>query len=110
LRDDGKGKDSQAGDRLFTGVWTPAETGVLHLDYVPVGGSAAMQASGALEVLGRLRFGAPAPLQLGRIKSESAAAGQLDLGSADIRGQFDVKVSTPFQSARSLLEVDLGNG
>lgn len=110
LRDDGKGADSKAGDRTFTGAWTPAETGTLHLDYVPVGGSHAAQASAPLEVFGRLKFGPSVPVQFGRIGSKSDSTRQLDLGSADVRGDFQVNVTTPFKSERSIMEIDLGNG
>src|SRR5207253_8830697 len=94
----------------FTGTWAPREIGALHLDYVPVGGSVAAPASVPLEVVGHLRFGPPVPVLFGRVKSESEANGQLDLSSADIRGEFELKISTPFQRKRSALEVDLGNG
>jgi len=102
--------DQKKGPNVFTGRWTPTSTGTFNLEYVPIGGSAAAQASAPIEVRGRLQFGRATPVKLGRIKSESTAAGQLDLGSADVRGQFDVNVSTPFQGARELLEVDLGKG
>ena len=110
LRDDGKGSDRKGSDRIFSGDWTPADTGTLHLDYVPVGGSPAPPAGAPLEVVGRLRFARPVPVPLGRLKSASTATGQLDLGSADVRGNFELKVSTSFQRARSVLEIDLGNG
>jgi len=110
LRDDGTGADRQAGDRTFTGSWTPTDTGTVHLDYVPVGGSLAAQASGQLDVLGRLRFGRPSPVQFGRLRSETDAIRQLDLSSADVRGGFDLQVTTSFECTRTVMEIDLGNG
>lgn len=109
LRDDGKGKDRQAGDRTYTGTWTPRQTGTMHLDYVPVGGSVTPKVSVPLEVLGRLRFGRLSPVGLGRAGSDSETVGQLDLGPADVRGEFEVKVTTPFDLTRSVLEIDLGD-
>jgi hypothetical protein len=109
LRDDGKGADRQSGDRIYTADWTPSDPGMFHLDYVPVGGSPALQASAPLEVLGRLRFGSAVPIQLGRLTSKSTGTGQLDLRSADVRGDFELKVTTPFARERSVLEIDLGS-
>jgi len=110
LRDDGRGADRQAGDRVFTGHWKPRRTGRLNLDYVPVGGNPAAQTRGSLDVLGRIRFGRAAPVRLGRIESESERTAQLDLASADVRGTFDLKVTSSFDRNRSILEVDFGSG
>lgn len=110
LRDDGRAGDGQAGDRRFTGTWTPNQTGTFQLDYVPVGGSLAAQVTAPLQVLGRIRFGAPVPVDFGRLESESVGTRQLDLTNADVRGTFDIQVSTAFERQRSVLEIDLGNG
>jgi hypothetical protein len=110
LRDDGRGADRQAGDRIFTGNWTPRRTGKLNLDYVPIGGTFAARATAPLEVLGWIRFGKAAPVQLGRIASESESAGQLDLTSAKVRGDFQLAVTSAFARDRSVLEVDFGSG
>jgi hypothetical protein len=110
LRDDGQGGDQRAGDRIFARNWTPSQTGTIHLDYTSVGGSASTPAGAPIDVLGRLRFGAPVPVRLGRLESDSTGSGQLDLSSADIRGDFEARVSTEFDGARSVLELDSGKG
>src|SRR6185312_12434832 len=110
LRDDGQDGDLQAGDRIYSRTWTPRQVGSLHLDYTPVGGSSAVPASASLEVTGRLAFGPPIPVRLGRAHSETEVADRLDLGSAEVRGTFDVRVSSPFTLARTALEIDTGPG
>ena len=110
LRDDGRGGDARAGDRVFSGRWTPIQPGTVSVDYVPVGGSVAPRASAPVEVLGRLAFGSAVPIALGRVSNRSEAAGQLDLGTAEVRGEFEAKVSTPFHLARTALEIDTGEG
>ncbi|MFL6244784.1 MAG: choice-of-anchor X domain-containing protein [Thermoanaerobaculia bacterium] len=110
LRDDGRASDRQAGDRIFTGTWTPPEPDQYHLEYVARGGSAAAPVKAVLEAIGRLRFGRAVPIRFGRITSQAQATGQLDLGSADVRGTFDLQVTTSFDRARSVLEIDSGNG
>lgn len=110
LRDDGQGGDRTAGDRIYARSWTPTAVGKLQLDYSPVGGSRALRASAPLEVLGRLAFGRPPPVRLGRAGSGEEVADHLDLGNAVVKGSFEVRVSTPFELARSVLEIDGGAG
>ncbi|HEX9985004.1 MAG TPA: VWA domain-containing protein [Thermoanaerobaculia bacterium] len=110
LRDDGKSGDRQAGDRIFAREWTPPKTGRIHLDYKSFGGSTAVPARGAIDVVGRLRFGAPVPVRLGRLGSEAIGDGRLDLSSADVRGEVEIAVSTSFERARSVFEIDFGSG
>jgi len=110
LRDDGKGADRQAGDRLYSGSWTPRDPGKLQLAYAAQGGSTAADGSAPLEVIGRLRFGRSVPIAFGRLSGESEAGGLLDLRSAEVRGAFDLQISSTFRRTRSALEIDLGAG
>jgi hypothetical protein len=110
LHDDGQHGDRQAGDRVFARKWTPPDTGTIHLDYKPVGGGRAISANASLVVLGRLRFQRPEPIRFGRLSSESTGSSQLDLSSAEVRGEFEIHLSTQFDRARSVLEIDAGNG
>lgn len=110
LRDDGKNGDQQAGDHTYTRNWTPPQAGTFHLDYKPEGGGPGGPVSVPIEVVGRLRFGPSAPVRFGRLDSESTGAAQLDLSSADVRGDFTVQVSTELDRARSVLELDTGTG
>lgn len=102
LRGDGNG--------VFTGRWTPSRMGTLDLQYAAVGGSPAAGVRAPLEVFGRLRFGPSIPVRFGRLTSKSERQGQLDLTTADVRGAFNIQVSTTFKHDRSALEIDLGNG
>ncbi len=110
LRDDGKQGDRQAGDRVFARRWTPPDTGTIHLDYKPVGGGPATSVNAPLVVLGRLRFQRSEPIRFGSLASNSTGMGQLDLSSAEVRGEFELSVSTQFDRTRSILELDAGNG
>ena len=110
LRDDGRGADRRAGDRIYTGSWTPRAVGPRQVDYVAVGGSRSSPASAALEVLGRLVFGPPRPVRLGQASSGQVVADRLDLGSAEVHGSVEVRMSSPFEVARTALEIDAGNG
>lgn len=110
LRDDGAQGDQSAGDRVYSRLWTPTEVGTLDVDYHPVGGSLAPKAAAPLQVLGHIDLGKPAPVRLGEVHSRSEVADRLDLGTAKVRGEFDVKVSSSFALDRTALEIDLGNG
>ncbi len=110
LRDDGKNGDVQAGDRTYTHNWTPPQAGKFQFDYKPEGGGPGAPVSAPIEVVGRLRFGPSLPVRFPRLDSESTGTAQLDLSSADVRGDFTVQVSTEFDSARSVLELDTGTG
>jgi hypothetical protein len=110
LRDDGRGDDREAGDRTLTGSWTPSHTGTVQLEYVPPAGSAATRVRSPIEVVGRLKFGAPNPIRFGRLASKSEGWARLDLSNADARGNFDLQIATPFHGGRRTLEIDLGGG
>ncbi len=110
LRDDGTQGDQRAGDRVYSRLWTPTQVGSVVIDYQPVGGSVAPKATAPLQVLGQVDLGKPAAVHLGQARSSTEVADRLDLGTAKVRGEFDVKVSSSFALDRSVLEIDLGNG
>lgn len=110
LRDDGQQGDRQANDRIFARKWTPPDTGTMQLEYKPAGGGLAASVNAPIVVLGKLRFNRATPIRLGRLTSNSTGNGRLDLSSAEVRGAFDIQVSTPFDSTRSILEIDPGTG
>ncbi|HEX6865451.1 MAG TPA: choice-of-anchor X domain-containing protein, partial [Thermoanaerobaculia bacterium] len=110
LRDDGSEGDRQAGDRIYSRRWTPAEVGSLRIGYEAVGGSTTTRGSAPLEVLGRLDFGPLRPVRLGQACSGTEVADRLELGSATVRGGFDATVSSSFALDRTVLEIDLGEG
>jgi hypothetical protein len=49
-------------------------------------------------------------MRFGRLKSGSESTGQLDLSKAEVRGDFELEVTTSFARARSVMEIDLGQG
>lgn len=110
LRDDGAQGDQRAGDRVYSQRWAPSRVGKLDIDYHPVGGSLATRAAAPLQVLGELDFGKPSPVRLGQARSETEVSDRLDLGTAKVRGEFEVKVSSSFALDRTALEIDLGKG
>lgn len=110
LNDAGRDGDEAAGDGVFSGTWTPEAMGTIHLDYVPQGGTGAMRTTVPLEVIGSLRFGPVRPVDLGKGGRTSELTGQLDLSSATVRGTYEVTVTSDFEVARTVLEVDRGHG
>ncbi|HET9767050.1 MAG TPA: vWA domain-containing protein [Thermoanaerobaculia bacterium] len=110
LHDDGRDGDRAAGDRIYSRHWAPPRVGSLRLDYTPVGGNLAPTTSAPLEVVGRLAFGRPIPVRLGRAHQGKEVAERLSLGNVEVKGNFEARVSTPFQLARSALEIDSGAG
>jgi hypothetical protein len=110
LGDDGESGDEAAGDRIYSALWTPADMGTMHLEYVPRGGVGASPAGAALEVVGGIRFGPPVPLELGETGGKSELYGDLDLSPAAVRGRMEVRISSDFEATRSALEIDLGRG
>lgn len=108
LLDDGKAPDREAADRTYSGTWTPREPGTFRLEYAPRGGSVGANAIAPVQVVGRLKFGPSVPIRFGTLKSESETVRELDLRSADVRGAFDVQVTTTFERERTRLELESG--
>ncbi len=110
LGDDGRDGDQLAGDGIYARDWIPDQVAALEVTYTPVGGSESAAAQGHLDVKGTIRFGPPGALDLGRLTSRSVGEASLDLRFVEVRGQFDLKVSSDYARGRSVLEVDLGQG
>lgn len=110
LHDDGREGDKQPRDNLFTGVWTPEETGTFKLNLVPVGGGNAQPISVTVEVVGSIRFAPPIPVQFGRTGSNNQVDSRLDLGATEVKGDFPVEISSTYAATGSVLEIDLGQG
>lgn len=110
LRDDGQHGDRQANDRVFARKWTPPESGTIRLEYKTAGGEPPTSVVAPIVVSGRLRFNRSAPIRFDRLTSNSIGNGRLDLSSAEVRGAFDIHVSTAFDGVRSILEIDAGQG
>ncbi len=111
LRDDGSGSDRQAGDGLFTASPILTESGrhrlPLHLE------SELLDRSFDIEVevvTGSLAFGPATPVHLGPVGRGGEAPGALELQAAEVRGSFELEVTTDFDLERSWLEVDTGSG
>jgi len=110
LRDDGKGGDATAGDRQFTGSWTPMQVGKKTLTFRAKRGKASQRTSADVEVLGKIKFAAPRPVKLGEVGSGQTRSGQLDLTDAQVWGTFKLEVDSKFDSAGTALELDTGGG
>ena len=98
------------GQHVFTGSWTPSDPGTYQLEYVPPPRPPIAKATAPIDIVGRLRFGAPVALGLGRLTSESVVNARLDLTASDVRGNFDLELTTAFHRDRVALEIDLGSG
>jgi len=110
LRDNGQAGDEVAGDGIFSTRWIPRTVGRLEMEYRPRGGDAAVSARAPLEVLGHLGFGDVPPVRLGPASSGTTAEGGIDLSAADVRGSYEVEVTTDLDLSRSVLELDAGTG
>ena len=66
--------------------------------------------TGEPEDVGRIRLGPPPPIDLGQAGPKSEAVGRLDLSDSEVEGTATVRISTDYEAAGSLLEVDLGDG
>ena len=103
-------EDNIPGELTFKGAWTPRSIGSVHLDYRPRVVQGAHPASRSIDVLGILRLGPIPERDLGMLSSESEAITELDLGSFEIRGRFELSVTSDFERERSLLEIERGEG
>lgn len=111
LRDDGQAGDAVAGDRQFSGTWTPDAAGEALLEFSSAGGGHALPAQAAVRIVGTVRFGPAIPVTLARTGSNTVAAGALDLGAATtVKGGAQVELGTDFDLAGSALEIDFGRG
>lgn len=110
LADDGSGPDEAAGDRLYTGTWTPSEPAQVTLEYAALGGAPAQGARQAVEVVGVLELGEVPAIRFDPVASGGEAAAVLDLSAARVEGSYEVQATTTFAAARSLIEIDAGEG
>jgi hypothetical protein len=110
LRDNGKNGDQQANDKVYSGVWKPFNLGKRQLEYIPIGGTGAKPVNAEIEVIGNLKFGKPVPINLGQVGSNATTTGVFDLSTAEVKGTFEVQVSTDYVGSGTTLEIDAGNG
>jgi len=110
LRDDGLQGDLHANDGVFSGVFTPKQTGDYVLSFIPQGGDAGLPVTASLQVLGRIQFPPPVAVQLGRIGSHAQNQGGLDLSAATVQGELSLELSSDYAARGSVLEIDLGAG
>ena len=110
LHDDGLQGDKQAGDGLFSGVFTPLKTGDLSLSFMPQGGSGGLPTTATVKIVGSIKFPPAEPVQLGRTGSHGERQSNLDLSAAVVKGEFPLELSSDFAAPGSVLEIDLGSG
>jgi hypothetical protein len=106
----GDGVGLSPGARCYAASWVPRQLGTYHLDFVPKGGDPAVTASAEIEVIGVLRLGQAAPVQLGTVTGGEVAEASLDLEQATVRGSHEVKLSSDLDTSRCRLWVDTGAG
>ena len=110
LADDGRNGDERAGDHLYTAVWTPRTMGAHPLVFEAVGGDRSTPAAATVDVVGKLRFGEPVPIAIGPLRSESTGTSALRFTGADVKGEFELGLTSTFSSTGAALEIDPGGG
>ena len=105
-----RGTRDAGGSLSYQGSWTPSELGIHRLDLVPVGGSPAAPAAVQVEVLGKLDLGKPVPVRFGRLHGGEEGIAALDLSAAEVKGRFDLEVTTAFDRSGSELEMQTAVG
>jgi hypothetical protein len=110
LEDDGAEPDEAAEDRVYSGTWTPAEPGEVDIDYEAVGGAATQHGQGTVQVVGVLDLGDVPPARFGTLAAGDRATALLDLSGARVEGSFELRLTSDFRNARSLLEIETGDG
>jgi hypothetical protein len=110
LADDGSKTDAAAGDRVYSGTWTPPEPSEVTLEYTARGGAPTQQASKRLEVVGVLDLGELPEVRFEPLASGGEATASLDLSGARVEGSYEARLTSTWDASRSLLEVDTGEG
>lgn len=94
----------------YQGSWTPPSLGTQNLELVPVGGSPSATAVAQVEVLGKLELGAPVPIRFSGLHGGEEAAAALDLSRAQVKGGFDLEVTSAFDRSGAQLEIETAAG
>ncbi|WP_198328280.1 VWA domain-containing protein [Methylovulum psychrotolerans] len=111
LYDDGKNGDTQAGDSLYAGTWTPHTIADYSLDFKAVAGGNALPTKASIKVIGSIRFGLAIPVNFGRRSSNSQVQNHLDLGNDTlVKGEYPLTLSSNYSASGSVVEIDLGQG
>jgi hypothetical protein len=97
-------------NRIYTGKWIPSGLGKLQLHYIPIGGVGSMPIDAEIEIFGSLKFGKPVPIELGELGSNAKKLGVFDLSTAEVKGNFEIKISTNYAVSGTSLEIDTGAG
>lgn len=99
-----------AGAPRYEGSWTPQSLGAQRLELVPVGGSMAAPATTQMEVVGKLELGAPVPVRFAALHGGEQGAAALDLSRAEVKGTFDLEVTSTFARSGMQLEIETAAG
>lgn len=110
LADDGSEADEAAGDRVYSGTWTPSEPSEVTLEYSARGGSPAQGARQPIEVVGVLELGEIPAVRFDPLASGGEATAFLDLSAARVEGSYEARLTSTYDASRSLLEIDVGDG
>jgi hypothetical protein len=95
---------------VYSGTWTPFDLGKRQLHYIPIGGTRSAPIDAEIEIIGSLKFGKPVPIDLGQLRSHATKLGIFDLSTAEIKGHFQVQISTDYAISGTALEIDTGEG
>lgn len=110
LVDDGTHGDEHAGDHLYTVLWTPRTMGAHPLQFEAQGGERATPTSATVDVTGKLRFGETPPIEIGPVRSKSSGTSALSFAGAEVKGEYDLRLTSTFKSRGTALEIDPGGG
>lgn len=105
LRDDGKNGDQQTHDRIYSTTWQPVMMGEQTHEYIPVGGTKASPVSASIEIFGSLEFGEVVPVNFGQLSKNQSKEGLLDLRSTQVKGEFEIQVSTDLDVPGTELQI-----
>ena len=109
LRSDGRVQGG-TGSLQYQGTWTPTALGTQRLELAPVGGGLAAPVTTGVEVVGKLEFGPPVPVRFPRLRGGGQGTAALDLTAAEVKGGFDLEVTSGFDPSGAQLEMKTAVG
>lgn len=107
LVDDGSGGtgDAVAGDRRYTGSWTPAELGSVALSVAARPEELARPLELPVLVVGEVDLGPAVPVVLGELSEGDVVEARLDLSGAKVRGRYPLRVASEWPGDGVLVEL-----
>ncbi|MCB2264243.1 MAG: hypothetical protein LGR52_15085 [Candidatus Thiosymbion ectosymbiont of Robbea hypermnestra] len=106
LRDDGEDGDATAGDRIYSGSWTPRKTGRVRFQFSGQDEARVETASAEVEVVGWADLRGPARIDFGSLASHEHSDRVLDLSASRIHGMAELALSTELAADGLVLELE----